>query len=109
MTDGQLYIAGEWVPSAGRSTGSATCAALPAAMRVLVDPVNTGAAVLSLPQDIQSHAYDFPVEFFADREWSVRRPVPALDDTILTERRPTRSPVADVRTSVEYLRSLLLA
>jgi 3D-(3,5/4)-trihydroxycyclohexane-1,2-dione acylhydrolase (decyclizing) len=54
--------------------------ALPAAMRVLVDPVNTGAAILSLPQDIQSHAYDFPVEFFADRDWSVRRPVPASDE-----------------------------
>lgn len=47
--------------------------ALPAAMRVLVDPVNTGAAVIALPQDVQSHAYDFPVAFFAEREWSVRR------------------------------------
>ena len=50
--------------------------ALPAAMRVLVDPVGTGAVVLSLPQDIQSHAHDFPVEFFAERDWTIRRPVP---------------------------------
>lgn len=50
--------------------------ALPAAMRVLVDPVNTGAVVLSLPQDVQSHAHDFPADFFADREWAVRRPIP---------------------------------
>ena len=50
--------------------------ALPAAMRVLVDPVNTGAVVLSLPQDIQSHAYDFPAGFFEERDWSIRRPVP---------------------------------
>src|ERR671927_818961 len=50
--------------------------ALPAAMRVLVDPVHAGAAVLSLPQDVQSHAYDFPVEFFAERDWTIRRPVP---------------------------------
>ena len=34
--------------------------ALPAAMRVLTDPVDAGAVVLSLPQDIQSHAYDWP-------------------------------------------------
>ncbi|MFG1678697.1 3D-(3,5/4)-trihydroxycyclohexane-1,2-dione acylhydrolase (decyclizing) [Nonomuraea sp. NPDC049269] len=54
--------------------------ALPAAMRVLVDPVNTGAAVLSLPQDIQSHAYDFPLEFFAERDWAIRRPVPEQDE-----------------------------
>jgi 3D-(3,5/4)-trihydroxycyclohexane-1,2-dione acylhydrolase (decyclizing) len=34
--------------------------ALPAAMRTLVDPVEAGAVVLSFPQDVQSHAYDFP-------------------------------------------------
>jgi 3D-(3,5/4)-trihydroxycyclohexane-1,2-dione acylhydrolase (decyclizing) len=54
--------------------------ALPAAMRVLTDPVQTGAVVLSLPQDIQSHAYDFPVEFFADKTWVIRRPVPDPDE-----------------------------
>jgi 3D-(3,5/4)-trihydroxycyclohexane-1,2-dione acylhydrolase (decyclizing) len=55
--------------------------ALPAAMRVLVDPGSTGAAVLSLPQDIQSHAYDFPLEFFAEHDWAIRRPVPAQEET----------------------------
>ena len=50
--------------------------ALPAAMRVLVDPANTGAVVISLPQDVQSHAYDFPAAFFEERDWSVRRPAP---------------------------------
>jgi 3D-(3,5/4)-trihydroxycyclohexane-1,2-dione acylhydrolase (decyclizing) len=54
--------------------------ALPAAMRVLTDPVETGAVVLSLPQDIQSHAYAFPVEFFADKTWVIRRPVPDPDE-----------------------------
>ena len=68
--------------------------ALPAAMRVLVDPVNTGAAVLSLPQDVQSHAYDFPLGFFAERDWTIRRPVPeqdevaALADMVKTASRP---------------------
>jgi 3D-(3,5/4)-trihydroxycyclohexane-1,2-dione acylhydrolase (decyclizing) len=51
-------------------------AALPAAMRVLTDPVDTGAVVLSLPQDVQSHAYDWPAELFAERDWTIRRPPP---------------------------------
>ena len=60
--------------------------ALPAAMRVLVDPVHTGAAVLSLPQDVQSYAYDFPLEFFAERDWTIRRPIPSQDEiTALAE------------------------
>jgi len=50
--------------------------ALPAAMRTLVDPVTAGAVVLSLPQDVQSHAYDFPAGFFAERDWVIRRPAP---------------------------------
>ena len=50
-------------------------------MRVLVDPVNTGAVVLSLPQDVQSHAYDYPAEFFAERDWTIRRPLPEPTET----------------------------
>ena len=50
--------------------------ALPQAMRVLTSPVDTGAVVISLPQDIQSHAYDFPVEFFELRNWKIRRALP---------------------------------
>jgi 3D-(3,5/4)-trihydroxycyclohexane-1,2-dione acylhydrolase (decyclizing) len=45
-------------------------------MRVLTDPADTGAVVISLPQDIQSHAYDWPAEFFAERDWTIRRPQP---------------------------------
>ena len=50
--------------------------ALPQAMRVLTDPVDTGAVVLALPQDIQSQAYDYPPELFAERDWTIRRPPP---------------------------------
>jgi 3D-(3,5/4)-trihydroxycyclohexane-1,2-dione acylhydrolase (decyclizing) len=45
-----------------------------AAMRVLTDPAETGAVTLSLPQDVQAEAYDWPAEFFARRVWPVRRP-----------------------------------
>ena len=50
--------------------------ALPEAMRVLTDPVETGAVTLSVPQDIQAHAYDYPAHFFAPRTWSIERPLP---------------------------------
>jgi 3D-(3,5/4)-trihydroxycyclohexane-1,2-dione acylhydrolase (decyclizing) len=53
--------------------------ALPAAMRALTD-LDPGAVVLSLPQDVQSHAYDFPAELFARRDWPIRRPVPDPDE-----------------------------
>ncbi len=50
--------------------------ALPEAMRVLLDPADTGAVTLSLPQDVQAHAYDYPVSFFEERTWQVERRLP---------------------------------
>jgi 3D-(3,5/4)-trihydroxycyclohexane-1,2-dione acylhydrolase (decyclizing) len=62
------------------SRPEALLTALPAAMRVLTDPAQAGAVVLSLPQDVQSHAYDWPAELFAERDWVIRRPVPDPDE-----------------------------
>ena len=45
-----------------------------AAMRVLTDPADTGAVTLSLPQDVQTEAHDWPEELFERRVWRVRRP-----------------------------------
>ena len=53
-------------------------ASLMAAMRVLTDPVDTGAVTIALPQDVQAEAYDFPVEFFTRRVWRIRRPAPEV-------------------------------
>ncbi len=50
--------------------------ALPGAMRVLTDPVETGAVTLALPQDIQAHAYDYPRHFFKERIWPIERSLP---------------------------------
>src|SRR5580704_17867099 len=47
--------------------------ALPAAMRVLTSPAETGAVVLCLPQDVQAEAFDYPNEFFEKRVWRVSR------------------------------------
>ena len=51
-------------------------ASLPAAFRVLTDPVETGAVTISLPEDVQAEAFDWPVAFFERRVWRVRRPLP---------------------------------
>jgi 3D-(3,5/4)-trihydroxycyclohexane-1,2-dione acylhydrolase (decyclizing) len=50
--------------------------ALLGAMRVLTDPVETGAVTIALPQDLQAEAFDWPVELFAERTWHVGRPLP---------------------------------
>ena len=50
--------------------------ALPEAMRVLTDPVETGAVTLALPQDVQAHAYDYPANLFERRIWRIERRVP---------------------------------
>ena len=46
---------------------------LPEAMRVLTSPANTGAVTLSLPQDVQAEAFDYPEEFFKKRVWVIAR------------------------------------
>ncbi|WNG90373.1 3D-(3,5/4)-trihydroxycyclohexane-1,2-dione acylhydrolase (decyclizing) [Mycobacterium sp. ITM-2016-00317] len=51
-------------------------AALLGAMRVLTDPVETGAATVALPQDVQAEAFDWPVSLFAERTWHIARPLP---------------------------------
>jgi len=68
--------------------------ALPEAMRVLTSPVETGAVVIALPQDVQSHAWPFPERFFEEREWRIERPLPdsqRIDEAaklIRTSKRP---------------------
>lgn len=47
-----------------------------AACRVLTDPVDTGAVTLSLPQDVQAEAFDWPESLFAQRVWHIRRTPP---------------------------------
>ncbi len=47
--------------------------ALPEAMRVLTSPVETGTVTLSLPQDVQAEAFDYPVALFNKRVWRVPR------------------------------------
>jgi len=50
--------------------------ALPAALRVLTDPVECGPVTLAFPQDVQPESYDYPAEFFERRVHRLRRPEP---------------------------------
>jgi 3D-(3,5/4)-trihydroxycyclohexane-1,2-dione acylhydrolase (decyclizing) len=68
-------------------------ASLPEAMRVLVDPVETGAVTISLPQDVQNEAYDYPAAFFDRRVWRISRVEPdrtAIDEALALLAQATR-------------------
>ena len=52
--------------------------ALSRAMQVLTDPAECGPVTLSLCQDVQAEAYDYPESFFEPRLWTQRRPRPDL-------------------------------
>jgi 3D-(3,5/4)-trihydroxycyclohexane-1,2-dione acylhydrolase (decyclizing) len=69
--------------------------ALLAAMRVLTDPVDTGAVTICLPQDVQAEAYDFPEALFEKRVWHVARPLaePAYVERAAEVLRAARRPL----------------
>ncbi|HOZ96682.1 MAG TPA: 3D-(3,5/4)-trihydroxycyclohexane-1,2-dione acylhydrolase (decyclizing) [Niabella sp.] len=52
--------------------------ALPEVMRVLTSPAETGTVTLSMPQDVQTHAYDFPTSLFEKRVWHIARTRPDI-------------------------------
>lgn len=54
--------------------------ALISAMRVLTDPAETGAACVSLPQDVEGESYDFPVYFFNKRVHRITRPIAVAEE-----------------------------
>ena len=55
--------------------------ALPEVMRVLTSVADTGTVTLSIPQDVQVEAYDFPEVMFNKRVWHIGRTMP--DHTLL--------------------------
>jgi 3D-(3,5/4)-trihydroxycyclohexane-1,2-dione acylhydrolase (decyclizing) len=57
--------------------------ALPEAMRTLTSQADTGAVTLSLPQDVQTDAFEYPEALFEKRVWIIPRPRP---DTNLLSR-----------------------
>ncbi len=56
------------------------------AMRVLIDPAETGAVCLCLPQDVQAEAFDYPLNFLKRRVHRLtRRPLEVVDAHCATE------------------------
>ncbi len=66
-------------------------AALPEAMRVLADPVETGAVTIAMPEDVQAESYAYPLHFFEKRVFTVERP-PCPAESL-------RAAVAAIRTA----------
>src|SRR5690349_14166543 len=54
--------------------------ALRRAMQVLTDPAECGPVTLSLCQDVQAEAYDYPESFFEEKVWNIRRIMPDGDE-----------------------------
>ncbi len=54
--------------------------ALNRTMQVLTDPAECGPVTLSLCQDVQAEAWDYPEDFFAEKIWTPRRIRPSLDE-----------------------------
>ncbi|KQV44292.1 MULTISPECIES: 3D-(3,5/4)-trihydroxycyclohexane-1,2-dione acylhydrolase (decyclizing) [unclassified Rhizobium] len=54
--------------------------ALRRAMQVLTDPADCGPVTLSLCQDVQAEAYDYPENFFDEKIWLPRRIRPDADE-----------------------------
>ena len=80
--------------------------ALPKAMVALTDPALCGPATLSLCQDVQSLAFDFPEYLFEKRVWKLRRQGPdeyelsQAVDTLLAAKKPVIVAGGGVRYSM---------
>jgi len=80
--------------------------ALPKAMVALTDPALCGPATLSLCQDVQSLAFDFPEYLFEKRVWRLRRQGPdeyelsQAVDTLLAAKKPVIVAGGGVRYSM---------
>lgn len=78
--------------------------ALPEAMRVLSDPVETGTVTIALPQDVQAHAYDYPSHFFEKHVWRIERrlPDPQRINEAVALLKAAKRPVAIAGGGVHY-------
>jgi 3D-(3,5/4)-trihydroxycyclohexane-1,2-dione acylhydrolase (decyclizing) len=78
--------------------------ALPAAMRVLLDPADTGAVTIALHQDVQGEAFEYPSPFFERRVWPVTRRAPAPSEIAVAAElvRAARRPLVIAGGGVRY-------
>ena len=74
------------------------------AMRVLTDPSETGAVCISLPQDCEGEAYDYPDYFFQKRVHRITRPVAVEEELndIASVIQESKHPLVIVGGGVRY-------
>ncbi|MBW0366100.1 MULTISPECIES: 3D-(3,5/4)-trihydroxycyclohexane-1,2-dione acylhydrolase (decyclizing) [Ensifer] len=78
--------------------------ALRRAMQVLTDPADCGPVTLSLCQDVQAEAYDYPENFFDEKVWVPRRVEPDLDElaTAIAALKEAKKPIIVAGGGVLY-------
>ncbi len=78
--------------------------ALRRAMQVLTDPADCGPVTLSLCQDVQAEAYDYPENFFDEKVWVPRRVEPDLDElaTAIAALKDAKKPIIIAGGGVLY-------
>ncbi|KKJ75625.1 3D-(3,5/4)-trihydroxycyclohexane-1,2-dione hydrolase [Kiloniella litopenaei] len=78
--------------------------ALNRAMNVLTDPAECGPVTLSLCQDTQAEAYDYPESFFEEKIWHIRRPAvdPYELETALSALKEAKKPLIIAGGGVHY-------
>ncbi len=81
--------------------------ALPRAMAVLTDPATCGPVTLSLCQDVQAEAFDYPRAMFRERLWRRRRPAPDRDELarLIKAIRGAKAPLIVAGGGVLYARA----
>ncbi len=81
--------------------------ALPKAMVALTDPALCGPAVISVCQDVQSMAFDFPESMFEKRVWGLRRQAPDSYELkqVLTAIKAAKKPLIVAGGGVRYSRA----
>ncbi|MEO7599672.1 MAG: 3D-(3,5/4)-trihydroxycyclohexane-1,2-dione acylhydrolase (decyclizing) [Opitutus sp.] len=78
--------------------------ALPEAMRVLADPVETGAVTIAMPEDVQAETFAYPRHFFEKRVYVVERPACSAESLrhAVTLIRASRKPIIVAGGGVHY-------
>ena len=78
--------------------------ALGRTMAVLTDPAECGPVTLSLCQDTQAEAFDYPASLFEERVWAFRRPRPDEDElaSAITALKAAKQPVIIAGGGVNY-------
>lgn len=74
------------------------------AMRVLSDPAETGAVCISLPQDCEAEAYEYPESFFQKRVHRITRPIPVKEEIedLVKSISSSKKPIVIVGGGVRY-------